>query len=99
MIHKSGQCLKWNKVDSFENLREIKCKRQVSNLKNILAKAEFSQKQVGVFKSPDEICECCANLLLGNSCIFRNVDKTFNLKARFSCNSSNLYIIICPTCG
>ena len=99
MIHKSVQCLKRNKVDSFENLREIKCKRQVSNLKNILAKAEFSQKQVGVFKSPDEICECCANLLLGNSCIFRNVDKTFNLKACFSCNSSNLYIIICPTCG
>ena len=31
---------------------------------------------------------------------FKNVDKTFNLKAHFSCVSSNLlYIVICPTCG
>ena len=40
------------------------------------------------------------NLLLGNSYSFKNVDKTFNLKAHFSCGSSNLlYIIIYPTCG
>ena len=31
---------------------------------------------------------------------FKNVDKTSNLKAHFSCDSSNLlYIVICPTCG
>ena len=31
---------------------------------------------------------------------FKNVDKTFNLKTCFSCDSSDLlYIIICPTCG
>ena len=45
-------------------------------------------------------CVCCASLLLGNSYTFKNVDKTFNLKAYFSCDSYNLlYIIICPTCG
>ena len=39
-------------------------------------------------------------LLLGNSYTFKNVDKTFNLKTYFSCDSYNLlYIIICPTCG
>ena len=39
-------------------------------------------------------------LLLGSSYTFNNVDKTFNLKVHFSCDSSNLlYIIICPLCG
>ena len=32
----------------FENLRVIKSKLQAPNLKKILTKAEFSQKQVGV---------------------------------------------------
>ena len=67
MIVKSVECLKQNKVDSFENLRLIKSKRQAPNLKKILTKAEFSQKQVGVYKCPDKRCECCASLLLGNS--------------------------------
>ena len=83
MIDKSVKCLRLNKVDVFENLRVIKSKRQASNLKKILTKAEFSQKQVGVFTCPDKRCECCANLLLGNSYTFKNVDKTFNLKAHF----------------
>ena len=100
MIDKSVECLKQNKVDSFENLRVIKSKRQAPNLKKILIKVEFSQKQVEVFKCSDKRCECCASLLLGNSYTFKNVDKTFNLKAHFSCDSSNLlYIVICPTCG
>ena len=48
MIDKSVECLKQNKVDGFENLRVIKSKRQAPNLKRILTKAEFSQKQVRV---------------------------------------------------
>ena len=100
MIDKSVEYLKRNKEDGFENLRVIKSKRQTPNLKKILTKAEFSQKQVGVFKCPGKRCECCASLLLGNSYTFKNVDKTFNLKAHFSCDSSNLlYIVTCPTYG
>ena len=100
MIGKSVECLKRDKVDSFENLKVIKSKPQAPNLKKILTKAGFSQKQIWVFKCPDKRCECCASLLLGNLYAFKNVDKIFNLKAHFSCNSSNLlYIIICPTCG
>ena len=99
MIDKSVECLKRNKVDGFENLKVIKSKRQAPNLKRILTKAEFSQKQVGVYKCPDKRCECCASLLLGNSYTFKNVDKTFNLKTYFSCDSYNLlYIIIFLTC-
>ena len=100
MIDKSVECLKQNKVDGFENLRVTKSKRQAPNLKKTLTKAEFSQKQVGVYNCPAERCECCASLLLGNSYTFENIDKIFHLKTYFSCNSSNLlYIIICPTCG
>ena len=63
-------------------------------------KDEFSQKQVRVFKCPDKKCECFTSPLLGNSYTFKNFDKTFNLKAHFSCDSSNLLcIIICHTCG
>ena len=70
------------------------------NLKRILTKAVFSQKQVWVYKHPDKRCECCTSLLLGNSYTFKNVDQTFNLKTYFSCGSYNLlYIIICTTCG
>ena len=54
MIVKSVECLKRNKIDGFENLRVIKNKRQAPNIKKILTKAEFSQKQVGVFKFPDK---------------------------------------------
>ena len=48
MIDKSVECLKRNKVDGFENLSVIQSKRQEPNLKRILIKAEFYQKQVGV---------------------------------------------------
>ena len=99
MTDKSVECLKQNKVDGFEKLRVIKSKQQTPDLKKILTKAEFSQKQIGVFKYPDKRCECCASQLLGNSYTFKNVDKTFNFKAYFSCDSSNLYIIICATCA
>ena len=85
MIGKSTECLKRNKIDDFEKLRVIKSKQQAPNLNKILTKAEFSQKQVRVFKRPDKRCECCASLLLGISYTFKNVDKTFNLKAHFSC--------------
>ena len=71
MIDKSVECFKRNKVDGFENLRVIKSKGQLPNLKTILNKAGFSQKQVEVYKHPDKRCECCASLLLGNSYTFK----------------------------
>ena len=100
MIEKSVECLKRNKVDGFENLKLIKSKRQAPSLKRILTKAEFSQKQIGVYKCLDKRCECCASLLLSDSYTFKNINKTFKLKESFSCDSANLlYVVICPTCG
>ena len=97
---KISKYLKRNKVDGFENRRVIKSKRQAPNYKKILTNAEFFQKQVGVFKCPDKSCKCCTTLLLRHLYTFKNVDKTFNLKIHFTCDSSNLlYIVICPKCG
>ena len=45
-IEKSVKFLKLNKLDGFENIRIIKSKWQASNLKNIVTKVEFFQKQV-----------------------------------------------------
>ena len=46
MIDKSVERLKRNKVEGFENLKVTRSKRQAPNLKRIVTKAEFSQKQV-----------------------------------------------------
>ena len=54
MIGKSVECLKRNKVDGFENRTVIKSKRQAPNLKKIITKSEFSQKQAGVYKCPNK---------------------------------------------
>ena len=83
MINKSVEFLNGIKVGGFENLRVIKSKRQASNLRKILIKAEFSQKQLAVYKCPEKRCECCASLLLGNSYTFEKNDQTFNLRTYF----------------
>ena len=47
----------------------------------------------------DKRCECFPSLLKGNSYTFKTIDKTFNVKAHFTCASFDLlYVSICPTC-
>ena len=92
-VEKLDVFLKGNKVDAY--LTVLKSEQQVSVLQKILNKAEF-----WVFKCPDKRCECFAILLLGNSYTFKNNDKTFNLKAYFTCDSFNhLYFVIYLTDG
>ena len=90
-----------NNVNGFnKDLKIIKAKRQGKNLKKILTKAEFSSKEIGVFKCGDKRCECCNHLLLKESHTFKNTGDTFVLKSRMSRDSSNLiYVIICPSCN
>ena len=39
------------------------------------------------------------DLLINDPCIFKNVQTTFKLKNRFTCDSFNLiYFVICDTC-
>ena len=47
----------------------------------------------------DKRCECCYHLLLSNAYKFKNVDVTFKIETRFTCESSDLiYVGICPNC-
>ena len=47
----------------------------------------------------DKRCECCNYLLINDHYTFKNVQVTFKLKSRFTCDSFNLiYVAICGTC-
>ena len=47
----------------------------------------------------DKRCECCNYLLINDHYTFKNVQITFKLKNRFTCDSFNLiYVVICGTC-
>ena len=76
----------------------IQSKHQSTNLKNFLTKAEFGEVLSGTFNCSDKRCECC-NYLINDHYTFNNVQITFKLKNRFTCDSFNLaYVVICGTC-
>ena len=97
---KSIECLKQNNVNGFQNISLLQSKRQPPNLKRILTKAEFSNPVAGVYSCDDKRCDCCQALYINDRYTFKNTNKTFVVKSRFSCDSSNLlYVIFCPSCG
>ena len=52
-----------------------------------------------MFNCHDKRCECCNYLLINDQYTFKNVEITFKLKNRFTCNSFNLiHVVICGTC-
>ena len=64
-----------------------------------LTKEEFGEVLSGTFNCSDERCECCNYLLINDHYTFKNVQITFKLKNRFTCDSFNLiYVVICDTC-
>ena len=56
-IKNSVEALKRNYVPWFESTKLIDSKRQPSNLKELLIKAEFSNEEEGVRKCQDLRCE------------------------------------------
>ena len=77
----------------------MQSKRQSANLKKLLTKAEFREFLSGTFNCSDKRCECCNYLLINDHYTFKNVQITFKLKNRFTCNSFNLiHVVICGTC-
>ena len=77
----------------------MQSKRQSPNLKKLLTKAEFREFLSGTFNCSDKRCECCNYLLINDHYTFKNVQITFKLKNRFTCDSFNLiYVVICGTC-
>ena len=88
--------MKNNNVSGFHNIKLIQSKRQSSNLKKLLIKAEFGEILSGTFNCSDERCECCNYLLINDHYTFENVQITYTLKNRFTCDSFNLiYAVIC----
>ena len=98
-VKSSVICLKNNNVSGFHNINLIQSKRQPSNLKKLLTKSEYGEVLSGTFNCSDKRCECCNYLLINDHCTFKNVQITFKLKNRFTCDSCNLmYVVTCDTC-
>ena len=94
-IKSSVNCFKNNNVSGFHNIKLIQSKRQSPNLKKLLTKAEFGEVLPGTFNCSDERYECCNYLLINDHYTFKNVQITFKLKNRFTCDSFNLiYVVI-----
>ena len=91
--------MKNNKVSDFLNIKLTQSKRQSPNLKKILNKAEFRAVLSGTFNCSDRKCECRHYLLINHHHTFKNVQITFKLKNRLTCDSFNLvYVVICGKC-
>ena len=98
-IKSSVNCLKNNNLSGFHNIQLIQTKRQCSNLKKPLTKAEFGEVLSGTFNCSDKRCECCKYLLINDHFTFKTIQITFKLKIRFTCDSFNLiYVVISGTC-
>ena len=98
-IKSSVICLKNNNVSRFHNINLIQSQRQPPNLKKLLTKEEYGEVLLGTFNCSDERCEYRNYLLINDHYAFKNVQITFKLKNRSTCDNSNLiYVIICDTC-
>ena len=98
-IESSVNCLKNNNVSGFHNIKLIQSKRQSPNLKKLLSKAEFGEVLSCTFNCSDKRCECWNYLSINDHYTFKNVQITFRLKNRFTCDSFNLaYAVICGIC-
>ena len=98
-IKSSVNCLKNNNVSGFYIIKLIQSKRQSSKLKSLLTKAEFGEVLSVTFNCSGKRYECCNYLFINDWYTFKNVQFTFKLKNRFTCDSFNLkYVVICDIC-
>ena len=91
--------MKSNNASGFHNINLIQSKRQSPIFKKLLTKAECGEVLSDAFNCSDKRCKCCNYLLINDHYTFKNVQITFKLKNRFTCDSFNLiYVVICDTC-
>ena len=94
-----GNCLKNNNISGFQNIKVIQRKHLSPNIKKLLTKAEFGEVLSVAFNCLGKRCECCNYPLINDHYIFKNVQYTFKLKNRFTCDSFNLmHVGICDIC-
>ena len=83
----------------MKNIKIIKGKRQLPNLRRILMKSEFNENNTPpcVSKCNEPRCGLCKSIIEG-SCLNLK-DKTFHVKENMNCNVRNvLYVLICNGC-
>ena len=91
--------MKYHSVSGFHNIKLIQCKCQPPNLQKRLTKAEYGEVLLGTFNCSGKRCECCNCLLINDHYTFKNIQITFELKNRFTCDRFNLInVVICDKC-
>ena len=88
----SVNCLKNENFSRFHNMKLIPSKRQSPKLKKLLTDAEFGEVLSVTFNCSGKRCECCNYGLINDRYTFKNVQITFKLKNRFTCDSLSLNI-------
>ena len=86
--------------NALKKVKFINCKRQAPNLGRILCKSSFSlSNSISGVKNCGKSFVCCQYIREGIEHIFKTVDKKFEIRMPFNCESKNLiYVVICSGC-
>ena len=86
--------------NALEKVKFIKCKRQAPNLGRILCKSFFSlSNSISGVKNCGKSLVCCKYIKEGIEHTFKTVDKKFEIRVPFNCESKNLiYVVIYSGC-
>ena len=83
----------------LNNIKVIKSKRQLQNLKRLLVKSEFKGINIlpSVSKCNEPRCALCNYIIEGSS--LKTNNKGFHVKENINCTIKNvLYVLICNDC-
>ena len=86
--------------NTLKKVKFINCKRQAPNLERILCKSSFSpSNSISGVKNCNKSFVCCQYIKEGIEYTFKTVDKKFEIRIPFNCESKNLiYVVICSGC-
>ena len=86
--------------NAFKKVKFINCKRQAASLGRILYKSSFSpSNSISGVKNCGKSLVCCQYIKEGIDHNFKIVDKKFEIRVPFNCESKNLiYVVICSGC-
>ena len=86
--------------NALKKVKFINCKRQAPNLGRILCKSSFSlSNSISGVKNCGKFSVCCQYIKEGIEHTFKTVDKKFEIRVPFNCESKNLiYVVICSDC-
>lgn len=87
--------------EALKQTKIIKSKRQPANLKRILTRANFSNRnnKGGSYKCYDKRCGTCSNINETDSIRITTTGEVFHIRKPMNCKSKNvLYLITCNKC-